>query len=77
MDHILHLNFTDCFGGEGLALYSDNGLKILSKPPIWYLTLGRVLHLQTYITNAFSEEKPRHLLIYHYISADNLLDIYI
>ena len=32
LDDILHLNFTDCFGGEGLALDSDNSLQILSKP---------------------------------------------
>ena len=28
---ILHLNFTDCFGGEGLALDSNNCLQILSE----------------------------------------------
>ena len=34
-----------------------------------YLTLGRVSHLQTlYITNDSSEEKPRHFLIYRYIT---------
>ena len=32
LDHILYLNFTDCFGGEGSALDLDNDLQILSKP---------------------------------------------
>ena len=37
--------------------------------PLSYLTLGCVSHLQTlYITNASSQEEPRHSLIYHYIT---------
>ena len=32
LDHILHLNFTDCFGGEGLALDPNTSLQKLSKP---------------------------------------------
>ena len=30
--HILHLNLTDRFGGESLALDPNNSLEILSKP---------------------------------------------
>ena len=30
-DYIWHLNFTDCFGGEGLALDANNGLQTLFK----------------------------------------------
>ena len=41
---------------------------------IRYLALGQVSHLQTlYITNVFSEEEPRHFLIYHYITEANQL----
>ena len=72
LDHILLLNFTDGFGGEGLAWDSNNGLQILSKPLLFFShwILGHVSHLQTlYITNAFSEGEPRHFLIYHYITA--------
>ena len=32
LDHIFRLNFTDCFGRESLALYSNNSLQILFKP---------------------------------------------
>ena len=32
VDYFLHLNFTDCFGGKGLALDSNNDLQILFKP---------------------------------------------
>ena len=44
LNHILHLNFTDCFGEEGLALDSNNsnnpinGLQTLPKP---FLFLSR------------------------------------
>ena len=37
---------------------------------IKYLALGRASHLlKLYITNVCREEKPRHFLIYHYITA--------
>ena len=74
LEHILHLNFTDCFEGKSLALNFINDLKILSKNLYFFslirgFTLARVSHLQTlYITNASSEEEPRQFLIYHYIT---------
>ena len=68
-DHVWHLNFTDGFEGEGFALDLNNGSQTLSKP-FFSLTLGRAFHLQTfYFTNVFSEEEPRHCLIYRYITA--------
>ena len=39
LDQIWHLNFTDCFGGKGFALDSNNDLQTLSKHflPHWVL----------------------------------------
>ena len=49
MNHIWHLNFTDCFGGEGLALDLNNGLQIISKSFVFPPSLG-TLHSDTYLT---------------------------
>ena len=77
--YILHLNFSDCFEGKGLALDPNNGLQTLSIPVSFPLPLG-TLHLDAYytckrcVTNATSKEQPRHLLIYHYITGLGLVD---
>ena len=50
-------------------------MKPLPKPFLFlfnkYLTLRRASPLQAlYLTNVYSKEEPRHLLIYHYITDD-------
>ena len=35
-DYFWHLNFTDCFGGEGFAINSNNSLQALSKPFLFF-----------------------------------------
>ena len=35
-DYFWHLNFTDCFGGEGFAINSNNSLQALSKPSLLF-----------------------------------------
>ena len=51
LDHILHLNFTDCFGGKGLVLDSSNGLQILPQTFPFPLSLG-TLHFDARIALA-------------------------
>ena len=71
-DHIWHLNFTDCFEGEGFVLDLNNGLQTLSKLFLFSLSLGTLPYTPTRITNASSKEEPRHFIIYHYITATKL-----
>ena len=74
LDHILHLNFTDCFGGKGFALDANNGSQTLSKP--FLVLCYQVLYTWTRITNASRKEEPRHFLIYHYIT-ENICNMYV
>ena len=47
--HILHLNVTDGFGGQGFVLDLDRGLQTLSKSFPFPLSLG-TLHSDAYCT---------------------------
>ena len=74
LDHIIHLKFTDCFAGKGLALDSNNDLQILSKPLLFLSQ--QVPYTRTDIANAIYSQclqciSTRHLSFYHYITAFN------
>ena len=71
LDHIWHLNFTDCFGGKSFTLDSDNGLhtnplQIFPFP----LSLGTfTLKCVSHPTHPSNKGQPRYFVIYHYIIA--------
>ena len=73
-NHILHLNFTYCFGSENFSLASNRSLQTLSKPSNFSPSLETLhldvylLHLQMLYHKFFNAEEPRHFLIYHYIT---------